>query len=114
MAKSKRLKKIQRDINKQIRAINSNVLYDQLWKGRFIIYQVDRYFRRCGEDYSILYKLRFVDLMTGRSKVSWFYEFEIMSSKMWFEFNNYVCNCREETERDGFDPYEDKTVYRIK
>lgn len=114
MAKSKQLKQLQRRVNKRIRAINNNVLNDSLWNGRFIIYQVDRYFKRYGGDYSVLAKLKFVDLMTGKSKYCWLNDYEIMSYQIWFDFNNFICDCRQETEKDGFDPYEDKTIYRIK
>jgi hypothetical protein len=39
----KQIKQNQRKINKKIRTLNKNIAQDPLWKGRFVMHQVDRH-----------------------------------------------------------------------
>ena len=48
--KNKERKKAQRKINKLVRALNTNVREDNLWKGRFIFRQTDAYWRPFDDD----------------------------------------------------------------
>lgn len=66
--KNKEVKKIQRKTNSIIRHLNRNIENDDLWRGRFYVYQRDRIVQPYEDHsgYSVLAIVRFVDKKSGQ------------------------------------------------
>lgn len=119
MTKNKELKKLQRAVNKYIQELNDNILNDDLWRGRFIAKQVNRYDYRYedGSGYYFTIKLEFKDLKTEQTKI--IYE-TIYSASSFFMaslfnlMNDFIvkdCDVWKETTQELKN---DKTIYRRK
>lgn len=120
MTKNKELKKLQRAVNKYIQELNDNILNDDLWRGRFIAKQVNRYDYRYegGSGYYFTIKLEFKDLKTGQTKI--FYE-TIYSASSFFMaslfnlMNDFIVkDCDIWSKETTQELKNDKTIYRRK
>ena len=118
MARIKELKKIQRQVNTIIKSFNQNILKDELWKGRFIIRQIQRYDMRWydGSGYISNYLFEFKDLKTGRTEKSPFYQIyhndDFFAYNVFKKLNNFIvmtCNVWSEEPAPSI---KDTTVYR--
>lgn len=86
-------KKAQKEINKMTRAMNTNILRDNLWHGRFYVHQVDANWERFddGSGGCLNVWLEIRDKKTGKyhgfqiSNYSWDWE-------IWFVINDFICN----------------------
>lgn len=120
MTKNKELKKLQRAVNKYIQELNDNILNDDLWRGRFIAKQVNRYDYRYedGSGYYFTIKLEFKDLKTGQTKI--FYE-TIYSASSFFMaslfnlMNDFIVkDCDIWSKETTQELKNDKRIYRRK
>nr|DAG72078.1 MAG TPA: hypothetical protein [Caudoviricetes sp.] len=119
MTKNKELKKLQRAVNKYIQELNDNILNDDLWRGRFIAKQVNRYDYRYedGSGYYFTIKLEFKDLKTGQTKI--FYEtiilLQAIRSKFFSLMNDFIVkDCDVWSKETTQELKNDKTIYRRK
>ena len=86
-------KKAQKKINKMTRAMNANILHDNLWRGRFYVHQVDANWERfddgSGGCLSVWLEVR--DKKTGK-----YHGFQMDNYdrgwKIWTAVNDFICN----------------------
>lgn len=119
MTKNKELKKLQRAVNKYVQELNDNILNDDLWRGRFIVRQVNRYDYSYGDGsgYYFTIKLEFKDLKTGQTKI--FYEtiilLQAIRSKFFNLMNDFIVkDCDVWSKETTQELKNDKTIYRRK
>lgn len=119
MTKNKELKKLQRATNKYVQELNNNIFNDDLWRGRFIAKQVNRYDYRYedGSGYYFTIKLEFKDLKTGQTKI--FYEtiilLQVIRSKLFSLMNDFIVkDCDVWNKETTQELKNDKTIYRRK
>ena len=117
---TKELKKLQRAVNKYVQELNDNILNDDLWRGRFIAKQVNRYDYRYedGSGYYFTIKLEFKDLKTGQTKI--FYETIYSASNFFMAslfnlMNDFIVkDCDVWSKETTQELKNDKTIYRRK
>ena len=119
MTKNKELKKLQRAVNKYVQGLNDNILNDDLWRGRFIVRQANRYDYRFedGSGYCFTIKLEFKDLKTEQTKI--IYETMILlkeiRSKFFSLMNDFIVkDCDVWSKETTQELKNDKTIYRRK
>ena len=86
-------KKAQKKINKITRAMNANILHDNLWRGRFYVHQVDANWERfddsSGGCLSVWLEVR--DKKTGK-----YHGFQMDNYdrgwKIWTAVNDFICH----------------------
>lgn len=120
MTKNKELKKLQRIVNKYVQELNDNILNDDLWRGRFIARQVNRYDSRFsdGSGYRFTIKLEYKDLKTGQTKI--FYEplylysvTNLIRNKFFYLMNDFIVkDCDVWSKETTQELKNDKTIYR--
>lgn len=64
---SQNRKKVQRAVNRTVRALNRNITEDNLWRGRFVVYQSAAWWMRTDDKYRLIVELVFKDKKTGQS-----------------------------------------------
>ena len=113
---TKKRKKQQRIMNKEIRLINENIANDDLWKGRFFAHQLDSHFHMY-EDASgaeLWVTIAFCDKKTGLvwkqrdSANSWIH---FNAHKIFWTMNKFITEYSD-AWKDGNHPRDDKTDYR--
>lgn len=120
MTKNKELKKLQRAANKYVQKLNDNILNDDLWRGRFIVRQVNRYDYRYGDGsgYCFTIKLEFKDLKTEQTKI--IYETIYLASSFFMAslfslMNDFIVkDCDVWSKETTQELKNDKTIYRRK
>ena len=86
-------KKAQKKINKNVRAMNANILHDNLWRGRFYVHQVDASWERFddGSGGCLNVWLEIRDKKTGK-----YHSFRIDNYDsdwtIWSVVNGFICN----------------------
>lgn len=122
MRKNKELKKLQRAVNKYIQELNDSILNDDLWRGRFIVRQVNRYDYRFedGSGYYFTLKLEFKDLKTGQTKFSYMSLYSdavliLIRNKFFILMNDFIVkDCDVWSKETTQELKNDKTIYRRK
>lgn len=118
----KRAKKNKRMMNKVMRALNDNILNDNLWHGRFVSRMKAFHYQwyEDGSGVSCRYVYEFKDLKTGQTKLYYFDGLDARPPFHWHVFwamNSFiteVCNVWR-VDKDSPDyPYNDKTIYRTR
>ena len=118
MRKNKELKKLQRAVNKYVQELNDSILNDDLWRGRFIVRQVNRYDNRFtdGSGYYFTVKLEFKDLKTGQTKICYETLYSIIvliRNKLFILMNDFIVkDCDVWSKETTQELKNDKTIYR--
>lgn len=60
-------RKVQRALNKCVRAFNESIRDDELWHGRFVVYQTDAWWINRDGSYELVIELTYKDKKTGQS-----------------------------------------------
>lgn len=102
----KRVQKIQRKINKKVKAMNKSIETDDLWLGRFYARQKSRkaYQYEDKSGYCVFVTITIFDKKTGFSKDFRFDHYDILFGgwKLWEAMNNFIiedCKVWEEDPR---------------
>ena len=108
---AKRIRKIQRQINRAVRKLNESICADNLWRGRFVVHQVDRayqqFFDRSGYDFYVF--LQFLDKKTGQNKTIPFEYFSFcFAGHLGWAMNNFIVQDCDVWKKE--DPIHDKKV----
>lgn len=118
MITSLKFKKYQRKINKIARNVNSEILKDSLWKGRFQVRQVYES-HHAYEDKSGLqafFVFEFKDLRTGQTKLyhyDWIsFQHPFNAYPMFYDMNNFIVEVCDIWNKDKPNPRDDTTIYR--
>ena len=120
MTKNKELKKLQRTINKYVQRLNDNILNDDLWRGRFIVRQVNRYDYRYGDGsgYHFTIKLEFKDLKTGQTKIFYeplYFASFLIGNNLFSLMNDFIVkDCDVWSKETTQELKNDKIIYRRK
>lgn len=120
MRKNKELKKLQRTVNKYVQNLNDSILNDDLWRGRFVAKQVNRYDHRYydGSGYCFTVELEFKDLKTGQTKI--FHQplysiTRLIRNKFFYLMNDFIVkDCDVWSKETTQELKNDKTIYRRK
>lgn len=88
----KQIKKEQSKVNKILHEVNTNVVADDLWRGRFYVKQIDR---RTGvwSDGSGVWMaviLKFYDKKTHQAVIAYCDVSQFFASHMWLGMNNFI------------------------
>lgn len=120
MTKNKELKKLQRAANKYVQKLNDNILNDDLWRGRFIVRQVNRYDYRYGDGsgYHCTIKFEFKDLKTGQTKIFYeplYFTSFLIGNNLFSLMNDFIVkDCDVWSKETTQELKNDKTIYRRK
>lgn len=110
-------KALQRRVNRVVRAANRNIANDTLWRGRFVIRQLQAFYGTYDDGSGIYatYNMLFTDLKTGKTKNYYFDNFDFtppFDYHLFEKMNSFIVEyCRVWDEPDV---RTDKTVYRTK
>ena len=112
-SRRKMRKKAQHIINKNIRAINKNIEKDNLWRGRFIMRQIDARWEAFedGSGGELFVTVLMIDKRTERTKTVYFDNYD--HPWRYFEaMNNFIVDDCAVWEKEGRDfLYNDETDY---
>ncbi len=120
---SKDSKKHQRFINKKVKEVNKSFEKDTLWRGRFVIRQVEcPYFYKYNDNSGgeLIVRLLFIDKKTGQTYYKNISVVKLISiNSLYCYMNNFITiNCKEKvwnlSRDDPNYPYNDKTDYTKK
>ena len=112
-SRRKMRKKAQHTINKNIRAINRNIEEDNLWRGRFVMRQVNARWSAFedGSGGELFATILIIDKRTGQTKTVYVDNYDYP----WYYFqaiNNFIVDDCAVWEKEGRDfLYNDKTDY---
>ena len=108
-------KAMQRHVNRTVRTLNLNIANDTLWRGRFVVRQLQAFYGTYSDGSGLYatYCLLFTDLKTGRSKKYYFDNLDFLPpfvGRVWWAMNEFIVEyCRVWDESDL---KTDTTVYR--
>ncbi len=112
-SRRKMRKKAQHTINKNIRAINKSIENDNLWRGRFVMRQVNARWSAFedGSGGELFATILIIDKRTGQTKTAYIDNYD--HSWRYFEaMNNFIVDDCAVWEKEGRDfLYNDKTDY---
>lgn len=109
-------KKAQRKVNRVLRELNTNILRDPLWNGRFYVGQVssDIHPYPDGSGMTGIVRCRFYDLKDGLTKDYWFELLDFTNNfvgHIYWTMNEFIVN--ESTAWTTGNPYDERlTVWR--
>lgn len=112
-SRRKMRKKAQHTINKNIRAINKSIENDNLWRGRFVMRQVDARWSPFddGSGGELLATILMIDKRTGHTKTTYLDNYN-NSWRYFVAMNNFIVDDCAVWEKEGRDfLYSDKTDY---
>lgn len=116
----KRAKKNKRMMNKVMRALNDNILNDNLWRGRFVARMKAFHYKwyEDGSGISCRYAYEFKDLKTGHTRIYYFDGLDVLplfQVHIYHTMNHFIveeCDVWRVDKNSPDYPYNDKTVYR--
>jgi hypothetical protein len=91
--KNREIKRIQRGVNHKVRAMNRNLMNDELWKGRFVISQTNRrvWAYSDGSGYDMRVELIIKDKQTGIYAKEWFDVYALTYGwRSWSWINDFI------------------------
>lgn len=113
---SQKVKKYQRYVNKEIRNINKAIEKDNLWRGRFIIHQIESFFVPFSDKGGTLYLvLEIIDKSNGLKRLCFTNHFSIdyigatLNEFIISEYHADAWNRRKEPNK--INPYKDTIDY---
>lgn len=112
-SRRKMRKKAQRAINKNIRLLNKGIENDGLWRGRFIMRQIDAKWSPFddGSGGQLFTTIMMVDKRTGQTKRVWLDNYD-SPWNYYSAINNFIVNDCAVWEKEGRDfLYNDNTDY---
>lgn len=110
-------KSLQRRVNRVVRRVNRSIAKDTLWRGRFVIRQLQAFYGTFDDGSGIYatYAMQFTDLKTGKSKVYWCDHLDFTmwnGNKIFWNMNKFITEDCDIWRTEN--PYDDRTVYRLK
>lgn len=91
--KNKFTKKRQRKVNKAVKLMNQNLQNDPIWKGRFQVTQIKRYWEKfpdnSGGIFSVLLKIK--DEKTNIEELFWLNYSFFFQYDLWRKVNDFAC-----------------------
>ena len=96
-----------------LKELNRVILKDDLWHGRFYAKMLgfQRYFYPDNSGMSFFFKIEFVDLKTGITKIGYFDEYDMHTARLFWAMNDFIVMYVNAWQDD---PKNDKTIYRSK
>ena len=91
----KQVRKLQKNINRNIKALNNAIKNDELWLGRFYMRQVNRRVYRYEDGVGFGMNLAFVmvDKQTGKNEMFYCFAWEVTHSwRPWWALNDFIVN----------------------
>lgn len=113
------LKKLQRRANRLVHSINRMIEHDELWKGRFVAYQVARHTNQCNGWAFCTWTIEFKDKKTGftcRYPLSEIETYVPFTYHLYERLNHFItmdCKVWQENPRPSLHNNEDYTTKKI-
>lgn len=95
--------KVNHKVNKIIRDINKELEEDELWKGRFVLRQIEKQVFRYSDlsGWYLTYKYRIYDKKTGYIAEKWFDHYDICyGARLWYFVNDFITKKSEVWNED--------------
>lgn len=113
-----RHKNVNRRVNRAVRKYNAGMANDELWRGRFILQQIQKdCITYTDGGFTMFYRYRLYDKKTGEvAETAWYSEYEIaQGGKLFWWVNDCIVNKFAVWNCDKNDPnhpFNDTTDYR--
>ena len=89
----KQVRKIQRDVNRKIKALNRSIENDELWLGRFYVRQVNRRIYKYEDNSGVGMSLTLImiDKQTGKNQKFYCFSWDVINTYLlWWALSDFI------------------------